>query len=224
MDSPSQPSGIPNGFLQAQATWGDYNNILSAVIAATTLMQTAMPVQIMACTNSGGLSAVGFVDVLPLVNQIDGQGKPTPHETIYGIPYLRIQGGASAIILDPVPGDIGICVFASRDISKVKATKAQANPGSWRTFDFSDGMYLGGILNGVPSQYIQFSAAGIGITSPTAVTLAAPTVAINAPTVNITATSSLNLSAPTVKINGVDFTSHIHSNVTHGTDDTGPPV
>jgi hypothetical protein len=85
---------------------------------------------------------------------------------MYGLPYLRIQGGVNAVIIDPQPGDIGIAVFASRDITNVKSTKAQANPGSFRMHDFSDGMYLGGLLNGVPSQYVQFSSDGISIVCP----------------------------------------------------------
>ena len=36
-------------------------------------------------------------------------------------------------------------------------------------------MYLGGMLNGTPTQYVQFSAAGIKIHSPAAVVLEAPT-------------------------------------------------
>ena len=141
-------------------------------------IQTATIVKIIACTNDGGVSPVGFVDVLPMVNQIDGQGNPTPHTTIYNIPYLRAQGGANAVILDPQAGDIGVCVFASRDISKIKTTKAQGNPGSFRQYSFSDGLYLGGMLNGTPTQFIRFSSAGITITSPTAIIRHTPTVTV----------------------------------------------
>lgn len=130
-------------------------------------MQTATLVRVEACTNDGELSPVGFVDVTPLVNQVDGAGNPTPHVTIFGLPYSRFQGGTSAIILDPQAGDIGVAVFASRDISKVKSTKAQANPGSLRTYDFADGIYLGGLLNGTPTQYIRFTDSGIEIVADT---------------------------------------------------------
>lgn len=157
------PSQVSLGALKPSSTWGDYNNIIFAVQQAISKLQTATLVRIESCTNDGDLSPVGFVDVTPLVNQIDGSGNPTPHVTVYGLPYLRIQGGSNAIIIDPAPGDIGVAVFASRDISKVKSTKAQGNPGSFRSYDFADGLYLGGMLNAAPQQYIRFGADGITI-------------------------------------------------------------
>ncbi|MHB1953090.1 MAG: hypothetical protein ACYCOU_05030, partial [Sulfobacillus sp.] len=133
-------------------------------------------VKVKACTNKGGLSAVGTVDVQILVNQIDGQGISTPHVTMYGLPYLRLQGGSNAVIVDPQVGDIGIAVFASRDITNVKSTKGQSNPGSYRMHDFADGLYLGGLLNGIPTQFVQFSSSGISIVSPNEVAIQAPAV------------------------------------------------
>jgi hypothetical protein len=116
------------------------------------------------------------VDVTPLVNQVDAASNPQPHATIYDLPYMRIQGGSNAIIIDPQPGDIGVAVFASRDISQVKATQAQGNPGSARQYDYSDGLYLGGMLNGAPSQYLQFNPSGISLVSPTAISETAPAI------------------------------------------------
>ncbi|MHB8803583.1 MAG: hypothetical protein ACYC5U_12690, partial [Rhodocyclaceae bacterium] len=98
--------------------------------------------------------------------------------------------------------DIGVAVFASRDISQVKTTKKQGNPGSHRQYSFADGMYLGGMLNGTPTQYIQFSTAGIRIHSPTAVVLEAPDVQILAQTVEIDASTSATVTTPTFTVNG----------------------
>ena len=167
---------IPPGFVQPSTLWSIYNQLLFVVRQQIAKMQTATIVKVIACSNDGGVSPVGTVDVQILVNQINGQGVPTPHVTMYGLPYLRVQGGANAVILDPEPGDIGIAVFASRDISTVVSTKAQANPGSYRQYDFSDGMYLGGLLNGSPTQYVQFSSTGINVVSPNAVGITAPSV------------------------------------------------
>lgn len=157
----------PWGMLAPSDLWGRYNNLRFMIQQTISRIQTASVVKVMACTNDGGVSPVGTVDVQVLVNQINGNGIPTPHVTMYSLPYLRIQGGANAIIMDPQVGDIGIAVFASRDITNVKSTKAQSNPGSYRMHDFSDGMYLGGILNGNPTQFVQFSSTGISIVSPT---------------------------------------------------------
>jgi hypothetical protein len=224
------------GFLTPSDTFGKYAQIRFAVMQALELMQTALPVEVKSCTNSGADSPVGFVSVLPLVNQFDAQGNQTQHGIINNIPYMRVQGGANAVIMDPEPGDIGICVFASRDISSVKANRAQSNPGSFRTYDFSDGMYLGGILNGAPSQFVQFSSAGIAITSPTAIVLNAPDIQLTAPTVEINATTSVTVTTPILTVNGamnvtgdimgesVNLKTHTHSGVTTGSGDTGPPV
>lgn len=203
MASQSQAAdGVTSGQQRPQSTWGEFNNIAFLVQQALGKMQTATLVRVESCTNAGGVSPVGFVDVTPLVNQIDAQGNPTPHVTIHNVPYFRLQGGANGVIIDPVAGDIGVCVFASRDISKVKSTKKQANPGSFRQYSFSDGMYLGGMLNGTPTQYVQFSAVGIKIHSPTAVVLEAPDVQILAQTVEINASTSATVTTPTFTVNG----------------------
>jgi hypothetical protein len=125
-------------------------------------MQTVTLVKVLACTNAGGVTAVGTVDVQPLVTQLAGDGTATLYAPLFKLPYFRLQGGANALILDPQVGDIGMAGFCSRDISAVKKTKAQANPGSLRKYDFADGLYVGGFLNGTPSQYVQF-AAGINV-------------------------------------------------------------
>ena len=221
MASPSSDKAqIPDGALLPSSTWGEFNNIAFMVQQALGKMQTATLVRIESCTNSGGLSPVGYVDVTPLVNQLDGQGNPTPHVTIYNLPYFRLQGGANGIIIDPQKGDIGVAVFASRDISQVKTTKKQGNPGSHRQYSFADGMYLGGMLNGTPTQYIQFSAAGIRIHSPTQVKIDAPDVLIEAQTVEINASTSTTVTTPTFTVNG-DTVVNGHTTMAGGVAQTG---
>ena len=213
MVSPSSDKAqIPDGALLPSSTWGEFNNMAFMVQQALAKMQTATLVRIESCTNAGGLSPVGYVDVTPLVNQLDGQGNPTPHVTIYNVPYFRLQGGANGVIIDPVAGDIGVCVFASRDISKVKSTKKQANPGSFRQYSFADGLYLGGMLNDTPTQYVQFQPGGTGgirIHSPTQDKIDAPDVLIQADTVEIEcqtftmdASSAATITTPTFTVNG----------------------
>lgn len=206
--------------LQPSTLWGVYNNLRFIVQQMLADVQTATIVKVIACTNDGGISPVGTVDVQILVNQVTGQMVATPHVTMYGLPYLRIQGGSNAIIIDPEPGDLGIAVFSSRDITNVKSTKAQANPNSFRMHDFADGMYLGGLLNGVPSAYIQFTSTGINITSPIKVTITAPTIALEgAVTMSQTLTVTDDVTA-----NGISMETHIHGGVTTGAADTGVPI
>lgn len=115
----------------------------------------------------GGIEGPGTVDVELLVNQIDGSDNASSSGTVYGLPWLRLQGGKNAVICDPKADDIGFVVCADRDISGVKSKKGVANPGSRRKFSVSDGVYIGGILNGAPEQYILFSDDSIKVVDKT---------------------------------------------------------
>lgn len=115
-------------------------------------------------------TAAGTVDVLPLVGLVDGAGQVTRHATVYGLPYIRIQGGSGAFICDPVVGDIGLCVFSDSDLSAVKASKTQGPPGSLRKFSMSDGVYIGGWNpNAAPSTYVKVSPSGVDVKGDTSV-------------------------------------------------------
>ncbi len=182
-------------FQQPTSAANDYTKLVFVFQQLMRGVATATLVRVEACTNDGGLTPTGTVDVTPLVNQVDGQGQPVPHTTIYGLPYGRLQGGSTAFVIDPAVGDIGLAVFASRDISSVKATKSQANPASSRTNDYADGLYWGTFMGAAPTQYVQANASGITIHSPTKVT-------VSAPEVDLIATSVVNVQAPTINLKG----------------------
>lgn len=189
-------------------------------------IQTTELCKVVKVSNDGGLSPAGLIDVQILVNQIDGNGEPTPHGVIKNIPYLRMQGGVSAIILDPVVGDNCVVGFCAHDISQVKKSKTMSNPGSRRRFDYADAVYLGGVLNGAPEQYVQFNAAGIKMYSPHKITLqAAEEIDIVAPVVKIDASTSTTITTPTFTVNGVtQLNGAVHANTTidAGTSVTAP--
>lgn len=218
---------LPLGNQTPHSSWGDYNTLMFIIKQAMLKMETCLPVQVVKCSNLGEVVPVGTVDVIPMIDQVNGEGESFPHQTIYNLPYVRIQGGTNGIIIDPEPGDIGIAVFASRDISTIKRTKAPGLPGSARDHDFSDGMYLGGCLNAIPVQYLQFNTLeGIHIHSPVKLLLTAPiieltaeaAISLNAPNIAITAgetlttispitainaATSINITAPVVNITGI---------------------
>ena len=163
----STPSDQVFGQQGVADTADEFNTWMFMFRLAMQKIQTVTLVKVLSCTNDGGVSPVGMVSVQPLVNQRNGDGSSTPHGPIYNIPYMRYQGGDTAIILDPKAGDIGLMGSASRDISSVKAAQGQANPGSLRMFDWADGLYIGGFLNGTPVRFIQFDDAGnINVTTP----------------------------------------------------------
>lgn len=217
MALPLQNNTVSVGQRRPSTSQGDYNSISFAITQMLSKIQTATLVKIISCTNTGDINdVVGFVDVQPLVNQIDGLGNSVPHTTVFNIPYFRMQGGKNAVIIDPEIGDIGICVFANRDISKIKSTKKQGNPDSYRQFSFSDGLYIGGVLNAIPEQYVQFNSTGINIVSKGVLDFKSVSVNIVADTFNVNATTFTH--------NNVNIgATHHHSGVQTGTGNTGGP-
>lgn len=205
-------------------------------------LRTAMPVKVISVTNSGGVSPIGTVNVQPMVHGVASDGAAIPHGTIYNVPYMRIQGGTNAIILDPQVGDIGIATVCDRDISTVKNSKASNMPGSTRKNDMSDMVYLMSIITVAPTQYVQFNTSGITIVTPGTLTIQANSVSIQAPTVGVNSTS-MTIQSPTLGITSTNVTSsgtwaqsgtmtvdgtnvhtHRHSGVTAGGSNTGTPV
>lgn len=191
------------------------NSFLVKQILGT--IRTATIVQVKA-QYGGGIASVGTVDVLPLVNLTDGAFNVSQHGIVSGLPYFRLQGGANAIIIDPVVGDIGLAVFADRDISTVKASKAQGPPGSRRRFSFADGIYIGGILNGEPTQYVQFASTGINITDKNGNTIVMVSSGIEINGVLFDRSQNITLVEEITNVAGHTLTQHTHTqgNDSHG--------
>lgn len=183
-------------------------------------LATTSVVRVVKISNAGELAPVGLVDVIPMVNQVDGDGNPIGHGIIHNVPYFRLQGGANAIIIDPQINDVGIAVFCSRDISSVKRTKAVANPGSNRKYDYADALYIGGILNGEPNQFFQFTAEGITLSSPVAININAPNITITGTNVAINGTTA---TTGALTSNGHDISSTHRHTSSGGTGVGGPP-
>ena len=137
----------------------------------------------------GGIAAPATVSVQPMVHQIDGAGNTTPHGVIAGLPVFRPQGGISAVIADPAVGDIGVAAFCMSDISAVKASGAPAQPGSFRRYDWADGIYFGGVLNAAATQYVLIDSSGVTVVSPSQVTVRAPTITLDGHVTTTGATS-----------------------------------
>jgi hypothetical protein len=142
---------------------GDYNPI--DFIARQVLAGAAIATLVQVKAVNGNT-----VNVHPLVNQVDGLGNATPHGVVNGIKWIQLQSGPSGIIIPPAANDIGLAVFADRDISSVVASGGQANPGSARRNDYADGIYVTALpgLNSAPTQFIQFlpNAGGINVVTP----------------------------------------------------------
>ena len=135
---------------------GDNNALAFAIRQMLNSINTCLPCKVVAVYPSD--SSVGYVDVLPLVTYVDGMGKAVQPVTHYHLPYSRVQGGIAALIIDPVVGDKGLAVFASRDVSTVTAdTTEPQQPASFRRFSESDGYYIGGFLNQSPRVFVELT-------------------------------------------------------------------
>jgi hypothetical protein len=202
-----------NGFRTTPASSTPFNVAYFMIRQYMAKVRTATIVKVLAVTNDGGLSPVGSVDIQPLVQQTDGVGNVTALPPVYGVPYMRIQGGTNAVIIDPQVGDLGIALFGDRDLSAVKTTKDMAPPGSSRRNSLADALYIGGLLNGAPVQFVQFEASGITVKSPVKVTIEAPTVAVQGDmTVSGTVVTQSTITASgEVKSGNIGLQAHHHT-------------
>ena len=169
--------GIVKGVADEDVDSSDLNRLEFLIKVLQRDMSTAIPV-IITAVQAGDTNAAGYVDARPLVAQVDAWGNALPMATLHHLPYFRLQAGRAGIVLDPVPGDIGLAVFAQSDCSTLKqGQKETAQPGSWRKFDQADGFYIGGFINTQIDTYVRLAQDGsVTITAPGNVTIDAPTV------------------------------------------------
>lgn len=153
-DSQAYPGNVST--IDAQ---GEFNRMRTVFDSLLDGVSTAIPVKVVAVRGTR-------VDVQPMVNQLDGAGQAVPHGTVNNLPVWRYGGATSAIIVVPQVGDKGLAVFCHSDISSVKANSDTANPGSYRKFDYADGVYLGGLFNDDAQQTITVSGEGVVIDAP----------------------------------------------------------
>lgn len=170
-------SGIVKGVADEDVDSSDLNRLEFLIKVLQRDISTAIPV-IITAVQAGDTNAAGYVDARPLVAQIDAWGNALPMATLHHLPYFRLQAGRAGIVLDPVPGDIGLAVFAQSDCSTLKQGQTEtAQPGSWRKFDQADGFYIGGFINTRIDTYVRLAQDGsVKITAPGNVTIDAPTV------------------------------------------------
>lgn len=135
------------------------------------------------------------VDVLPLVARTDQSGAMLDNSSVFNVPVFRLQRGGSAIIMNPVAGDIGMMAVCDRDNSIARANLKQSVPGTRRTHSKSDGLYLGGFLNQPCTQYIEFADGAINIKSPNPVN-------ITCSKANVTAPDGVEMTIPLLKVSG----------------------
>lgn len=176
-------------------------------------VNTAIPVKVLAVYPDTSGKA-GFVDVLPLIQSYDGFGNAIPSQTIFKIPYSRIQGGIAALIIDPVAGDIGLAVFAQQDSTNLSAEPQK--PLSKRCFSMADGFYIGGFLNQQPEIYLELKQdKTANLVCPEKLTVQAKAINFNCDTMTVNASQAVNINTPIMQVSG---------NLSTGTGGTGGTV
>lgn len=189
----------------------DFNKIAFQTKQMMARMRTMVPVKIIGVqpqsgtgtATQGDIAGAGFVSVQPVVSMVDGGSQSVQHGTIYNIPYTRIYGGTNAVIMDPAVGDIGYMMIADRDISSFKQNvvnnsggssgSGTITPGSNRKFDLADGIYIGGVLNKTPTQYITFTGNGVTIADKNGNTIVMSSSGVNITATNIYLTGTVYL-------------------------------
>jgi hypothetical protein len=185
----------------------NYNAGTSPFNSLSFIIQQAIRQQVNTCIICKVMARDGaYVDVLPLVTGVSGKGEAVQPTTLYKLPYMRYHAGVAAVILDPVPGDIGLAVFASKDCSNVKAgTTEPQQPASFRGNSQANGFYIGGFLNQAPSVFVELTQGGaVNITAPGGVNI----------------NGSVTVSGDVVA-SGKSLVNHTHMGV-HG--ETSPPL
>lgn len=131
-------------------------------------VHTGLPCEVVECfplppgeakSNKDGV--MGLVHVQLMIDQIDNEGQRVETQTIYNVPYGRLQVGNCAIVMDPVKGDRGWIQFAERDISTYKNTGERSIPATDRMLSQSDGWYFPGVKNNPPEIWIRLRDDGI---------------------------------------------------------------
>lgn len=217
------------------------------------MVNTSAIVRVDGCTSQGPEGPAGTVSATPLVAQTDAEGNALPMTQIPSMPHGRVQGGIAALIIDPVPGDIGVASFCKSDSSTVKpGTSEPQRPGSFRNFDQADGMLVATVSNKAPEVWIEIrqdktiiihAPEGCAIkTDKIAEIKAGEGIVLDTPqttiTGNLTATGEKgNAISMTGNVqldgsltstgdqtaNGISQTNHTHTGVQPGSGDTGKP-
>ena len=229
-----------------------YNASEFQIQQALRKINTAEPVRVTG-VNPGKVGKAGTVTVQPIVNLVTGTGEGMAQSALFSLPYLRIQGGENAVIVDPKPGDVGLAVYAMRDTEQMKqGDGAECNPGSARCYSKGDGFYLGGFLNKTPKRYIWIEDDGITmddgeggklelkggkltISAPNGIETTSSVETHNTPALTMgsggaTATMNANMtvngtitSTGDQTAGGISQMSHVHTGVESGGSTTGGP-
>lgn len=177
----------------------EYNQLCYMVRQIVTeMLNTSALVSVGGVDGGGTDNPAGHVSATPLVCQTDARGNAMPMTAIPKLRFFRYQAGKAAVVLDPIAGDQGVAVFFKQDSSGVQdGTTNAVIPGSFRSFDQSDGVVFSGVQNQAPTVWIE-------LTQDETITIHAPKgVKIETDeTVEVEAGVKVKMTAPAIELNG----------------------
>ena len=177
------------------------------------MVNTAALVRVDGCTSGGSSSPAGEVSATPMAAQTDAQGNALGMASIPSMRHVRMQAGIAAIVMDPVPGDLGVAVFCKSDSSTIQTgTTEPQRPGSFRKFSQADGVLVGAVSNKAPEVWIELKQdKTIIIHAPEGVKIETDK------TVEVTAAEKVQITAPQIELNGELTMSGHTGGTTHAT-------
>lgn len=118
-------------------------------------VQTSYLARVDKCESKEETTGATYVSVTPLTSQTDAEGNMLEMVSLPKLPFVRVQQGIAAFVLDPVPGDIMVMSVCKHDISKIKEGVTEPAPAnSTRNFSQSDSVAVGAVHTKTPTNHI----------------------------------------------------------------------
>ncbi len=183
----SKSKGVAN-YEDLTSEYNALNFIITSIIKSTVNTCYAVTVTKVDADNQK-------VTVKPLIAQIDADNNKIELPEIFEIPYFRYSAGNTAVRLNPVAGDIGVLIVFKSDSSNIKTgNNSQILPNSFLNYPLYSGIYIGGMLNNEPENYIEIKDDNITIN-------ANQKVVINCQNAEVNADENILLKCQTAEIN-----------------------
>jgi hypothetical protein len=88
------------------------------------------------------------VEVTPLVDDVDDDGRVTTYRRLAGVPVLQPTGYGGGLTLPIAAGDHGLLIFTERATDEAVETGRPGTPRDHRRYHLSDGFFVPGLRLG----------------------------------------------------------------------------
>lgn len=180
--------------------------------------------------------------VQPIVAVLTTLGTTVPRARIARVPVMALGGGGFVLNFPLQPGDLGWVEASDRDISLYLQSLEESRPNTGRLHSFEDARFLPDVMRQFDASAVATDAMTLQSAdgtvrveiSPSRLLLVAPQVQIDSPAIQVNGTTTTVAGAVTFSgpvtmpagatINGTPFVSHVHTGVTTGSGNSGPPL